>query len=326
MTIATTCQLGPDGPTVSALGIGTWAWGDSLYWTYGKDYDETQLQETFAAAIVAGVSFFDTAEVYGLGESERILGRCLQQTAQPAQIATKYFPIPWRFGSRSVQKALDQSLERLQRQNVELYQVHWPPAFLLGQTTILKTLAAAVKRGQIQAIGVSNYNAQQLHQAHALLAEQGVPLAVNQVQYSLLERRIETNGSLAAARELGVTILAYCPLAQGLLTGKYRSEADLRPTGARKINPQFRSQSLEKLQPLLDQLAALADRYDRTIPQVALNWLIAQGNVIPIPGAKSPAQAQDNAGALGWQLSPEDVTSLSQLSSAARSPLAVAAR
>lgn len=195
---------------------------------------------------------------------------------------------------------------------------------MLGQTKILKTLAAAYKRGQIQAIGVSNYNARQLRQAHALLAEQGVPLAVNQVQYSLLERRIETNGSLAAARELGVTILAYCPLAQGLLTGKYRPDADSRPTGARKINPQFRSQALEKLQPLLDQLAALGDRYDRTIPQVALNWLIAQGNVIPIPGAKSPAQAQDNAGALGWQLSPEDVASLAQLSSGGRSLAAAA--
>ncbi|NEQ98423.1 MAG: aldo/keto reductase [Cyanothece sp. SIO2G6] len=309
-TAQQTVQLGSDGPVVPALGIGTWAWGDSLFWSYGKDYNDEQLQQAFHASIEAGVTLFDTAEIYGLGQSERLIGRFLKQTTQPVAIATKYFPLPWRFSADAVRRALDDSLYRLQVASIALYQVHWPFDFFLGQDALINALADEVERGRIQAVGVSNYSAEQMQSAHELLAKRGIPLAVNQMQYSLLERKIEQNGVMATAKDLGITILAYSPLAQGLLTGKYSPGAAAKPQGARSIDPRFSAKGLEKLAPLLDTLAAIAQTYDRTPAQVALNWLMAQGNVIPIPGAKNADQARQNGGALGWTLEPKDVEAL----------------
>ena len=300
--------------TLPSLGIGTWAWGDSLFWGYGSDYGETEVQNAFDAAIASGASFFDTAEVYGFGESERLLGRFLKQTPQPVQIATKYFPLPWRFGKQAVTDALTASLKRLEVEQIALYQVHMPFDFFMGQPTLMEALAEEVKRGRILTVGVSNYSAAQMQQAHDLLAQYDVPLAVNQVRYSLLTRKIEQNGILELARKLGITILAYSPLAQGLLTGKYTPDKPERVTGARKIDPKFSAQGLSKIEPLITHLKQLGEKYQKTTVQVALNWLIMQENVIPIPGAKNAQQAAENAGAMGWQLSAEDVRQLSLLS------------
>ncbi|MEB3272240.1 MAG: aldo/keto reductase [Prochlorothrix sp.] len=321
---------------VPALGIGTWAWGDSLYWTYGKDYGETDVHQAFTAALDAGITLFDTAEVYGLGESERLLGKFTQardrtpnSTApRPSvQIASKYFPWPWRIFPQAVSEALTHSLDRLQIPSLPLYQVHWPFEFLIRQPALMEVLAQEVQRGRIQAVGVSNYSAAQLRQAHKLLAAHGVPLASNQVQYSLLERSIERNGTLDVARELGVLILAYCPLAQGLLTGKYHphitpasattptattAQATPQALGARSLNPRFKGAGLAKIEPLIQALHTLATEYDRTPAQVALNWLIGQG-ALPIPGAKTAQQATQNAGALGWQLTSTEQDHLAQL-------------
>jgi len=311
MTIQTT-TLVENGPTVTSVGIGTWAWGDTLFWGYGKDYGVSQVRDAFAATLEAGVSFFDTAEVYGLGESESLLGRFMKELGRPAQIATKYFPVPWRFTSQSVSDALTASLKRLQVEQVELYQVHSPFSFFMSQETLMNALADEVQRGRIATVGVSNYSAEQMREAHGYLAARGIPLAVNQVKYSLLERKIERNGVLDTARELGVTILAYSPLAQGLLTGKYTPENDMKPTGARQLDPRFSKGGLEKIAPVMKLLRQLGEKYDRTPAQVALNWLIAQG-VVPIPGAKTAQQAQQNAGALGWSLTPEEVEQLDQV-------------
>ena len=308
-----TLTLGPGGPTVPALGVGTWAWGDSLFWDYGKAYSDSDLQAAFEASLDAGLTLFDTAEVYGLGQSERLIGRFMQQRPQQAVIATKYFPLPWRWSQQSVADALTASLDRLQVASVALYQVHWPLEFWLGQKDLMAALATAVKGDRIGAVGVSNYSDKQMREAHAYLADQGVPLAVNQVQYSLLSRGAETSGVMATARELGVTILAYSPLAQGLLTGKYTPEANLKPAGARWLDPRFSPAGLTKLMPVIQALQAIAEKRERTPAQVALNWLVAQGNVVPIPGAKNARQATQNAGALGWQLTPEEQGQLSQL-------------
>ncbi|MEQ8756471.1 MAG: aldo/keto reductase [Coleofasciculus sp. G1-WW12-02] len=311
MTIQTT-TLAENGPTVTSVGIGTWAWGDKLFWGYGNDYGVSQVRDAFAATLDAGVSFFDTAEVYGLGESESLLGRFMKELGRPAQIATKYFPVPWRFTSQSVSDALTDSLKRLQVEQVALYQVHSPFSFFMSQETLMNALADEVQRGRIATVGVSNYSAEQMREAHGYLAARGIPLAVNQVQYSLLARKIEQNGTLDTARELGVTILAYSPLAQGLLTGKYTPESDVKPTGARQLDPRFSKGGLEKIASVIKLLRQLGERYDRTPAQVALNWLIAQG-VVPIPGAKTAQQAQQNAGALGWSLTPEEVEQLDQV-------------
>lgn len=312
-TLPQTIALGTNGPAVPPLCMGTWAWGDSLFWSYGKDYTEADLQAAFKASLDAGVFFFDTAEIYGLGESEKFLGRFMKETQQPVQIATKYMPLPWRFSAQSVHDAISESLKRLQVSQVALYQVHMPFDFFMGKKTLLEALAEEVKQGRIATIGVSNYSAEQMREAHEYLAAKGIPLAVNQVRYSLITRQIETNGILETARNLGITILAYSPLAQGLLTGKYTPENADSVIGARKLDTRFSRQGLEKLAPVLHQMREIGDKHSRTIAQVALNWLIQQGNVIPIAGVKNAAQAQQNAGALGWSMSEEEFTKLDLL-------------
>jgi aryl-alcohol dehydrogenase-like predicted oxidoreductase len=309
-----TIQLGSSGATVTALGVGTWSWGDTLFWAYGKDFGAEDVAGAFQASVDAGVTFFDTAEIYGLGESERLIGKFCQQTSQPVQIATKYFPVPGRWNRAAITEALTASLERLQTSQISLYQIHWPLEFLLKTKDFMEVLADEVKKGRIQSVGVSNYSAKQMTEAHEYLAAKGIPLAVNQVPYSLLTRQIEQNGTMAKARQLGVTILAYSPLAQGLLTGKYTDQTVKNLQGARRIDPRFSPKGLQKREPLFTALKEIAAKYDKTPAQVSLNWLICQGNVIPIPGAKNADQARQNAGALGWALTPEEVELLRQKS------------
>lgn len=309
-----TTTLGKNGIPVTALGIGTWAWGDSLFWDYGKTYGATQVEEAFNAAIAAGITFFDTAEVYGLGKSETLLGQFMQKHSETIDIATKYGPAPWRVFGNSVTDAVAASLKRLQIPSITLYQVHWPFAFLMSQETLLNALADEVQQGRIKAIGVSNYSAVQMRESYEILKKRNIPLAVNQVQYSLLHRKIESNGILKTARELGVTILAYSPLAQGLLTGKYTPKRKIKPDGARKLDSRFSDRGLKKIMPLADFIQELSDRYDKTPSQVSLNWLISQGDIVPIPGAKNAGQTIDNAGALGWSLNSQDIEKLNLIS------------
>lgn len=307
-----TTTLGTTGIEVTAMGFGTWAWGDSLFWGYGKEYGESELRLAFQAAIDRGITFLDTAEVYGLGKSEELLGKFIKETSASAQIATKYMPLPWRFRQQDVADAVTASLQRLKLPAMDLYQVHFPAPSFLNQAGLMNALADEVEQGRIKAVGVSNYNAAQLREAHQLLARRGVTLAVNQMRYSLITREIETNGVLDAAHELGVTILAYSPLAQGLLTGKYT--ATNLPSGARSLDRRFQSAGLQKLQPVLEKLNQLGQKYSKTPAQVALNWLICQQGVIPIPGIKTAAQVEQNAGALGWELSAAELIELGQIS------------
>jgi aryl-alcohol dehydrogenase-like predicted oxidoreductase len=313
MPLPTTVQLG--NRSIAPLGVGTWAWGDSFFWTYGKEYGEDQVAEAFTTSLDAGITLFDTAEVYGLGESERIVGRLMKTAREKIYVATKYMPVPWRVSSKQVTEAVSASLDRLGVEFIDLYQIHQPVSFLMGQPTLLKTLSQEVKAGRIGALGVSNYSASQLREAHGTLASLGIPLAVNQMQYSLLYRKIESNGVLDAARELGVTILAYSPLAQGLLTGKYQNSTEgAAATGARKMDARFKAENLEKIKPVVDLLTEIGQKHDRTPAQVALNWLIAQPGVIPIPGAKTAAQAAQNAGAIGWSLTDEEISEIDRIS------------
>jgi aryl-alcohol dehydrogenase-like predicted oxidoreductase len=172
-------------------------------------------------------------------------------------------------------------------------------------------LADAVEAGKVRAVGVSNYSAEQMRQAHAALAGRGIPLASNQVEYSLLHRHPEVNGVLDACRELGVTLIAYTPLAGGLLTGKYSAEN--RPGGFfRRVLPRYRRRALQALRPIVQLLTEIADRYSKTPSQVALRWLIENPAVLPIPGAKNGRQASANAGALTFSLTPDEVDALSR--------------
>ena len=306
-----TTTLGKTGIRVNPICIGTWAWGDKLFWNYGSNYGASEVEAAFKSSLEAGVNFFDTAEVYGNGLSEELLGKFMQKTEQPVQIATKYGPVPWRFFPESVADAVTASLKRLIVPKVTLYQVHWPFTFFMSQETLLNALADEVKQGRIESVGVSNYSAEEMRQAHTILEKRGVILATNQVRYSLLSRQIETKGILDTARELGVTILAYSPLAQGLLTGKYTAEN--LPTGARQFDSRFQKKGLEKIAPVMSLLTQISEKYGKTPAQVALNWLIFQDGVIPIAGSKNSEQVRQNVGAIGWEINQDEFNQLEEI-------------
>ncbi|MCX6030884.1 MAG: aldo/keto reductase [Chloroflexi bacterium] len=303
-------QLGSTDVRITPLGVGTWQWGDSTLWGYGKGYAEADIKAAFDASMAAGITFFDTAEVYGLGKSERFLGQFIREGGQPVVVATKFVPVPWRLGKGSLLRALRGSLNRLGMQQVDLYQIHFPfPPVPIE--TWMDALADAVQAGLTRAVGVSNHNVEQTRRAHAALAKRGVPLASNQVEYSLLHREPERTGLLKLCQELGVTLIAYSPLAKGLLTGKYTPENP--PAGAR--GRMFRPDYLARIQPLIGLLREIGGKYGKTPNQVALNWLICKA-AAPIPGAKNARQAAENAAALGWRLAADEVAALDAASDA----------
>jgi aryl-alcohol dehydrogenase-like predicted oxidoreductase len=309
---AESVQLGLTGLYVSPLGLGTWAWGDRLIWQYGKGYGEEDLAGAFRAALAEGVNFVDTAEVYGQGRSERFLGQFVKRTQRRlVSIATKFAPLPNRVRPGSVPAALRRSLERLQTDRVDLYQIHWPWS-LVGVETWVSGLADTFDQGLTQAVGVSNYGLVATRRANAVLAARGIPLASNQVRYSLLDRKIERNGVLAFCQDQSITVIAYSPLAQGLLTGKYSVENP--PPGMRRR--QFSRKYLARIAPLMAVLHEIAGAHGKTPAQVALNWVICKGT-LPIPGAKTAKQAADNAGALGWRLDSGEVAALDEASALA---------
>ncbi len=286
---------------VSPMGLGTWQWGDYFIWRYGKGYQDADLHEAFQVSLKAGINFFDTAEIYGRGRSERLLGRFLPEAAEPVVVATKFMPLPWRLRKGALRSALKASLGRLGLERVDLYQIHWP--FRPRAVEVWAgALADAVEAGLVRAVGVSNYSAGQMARAYEVLARRGVPLASNQVEYNLINRRVERNGVLERCRELGVTLIAYSPLAKGLLSGRYTPENP--PPGLRRRL--YHPTDLAAIQPLIRRMRETG----RPPCQVALNWLISQG-AVPIPGAKNARQAADNAAALGWRLTPEEVSALS---------------
>lgn len=294
--------LGSSQVQVSPLGVGTNAWGLNRQ-------PDPSMQPVFDAALDLGINFFDTAEVYRLGGSERTLGLFLPKAGKNAVIETKFFPFPWRSGKRSLRSALQASLDRLNLAQADLYLVHFPTPPVPIETW-MDGLADVVQAGLVRAVGVSNYNAEQMLRAHAALANQGITMACNQVEYSLLNRSVERNGLLALCRKMGVTLIAYCPLSRGLLTGKYTPENP--PSGLRRLR--YSRSHLARIQPLLNLLRQIGEAHDQKAPsQVALNWLMCKG-ALPIPGAKNVRQMQQNAGALGWRLTTEEIAALDAVS------------
>lgn len=291
------------------VGLGTWAWGDRATWGmggYDADLTEATIAEAWRASIDGDVTLIDTAEVYGGGESERIIGRLL--AANPGDrervvLATKFMPAPWKVNVRSaLRDALLASIERLGVERVELYQIHGPVS-LRSHSALADALAAVVAEGLADAVGVSNYSVREMRSMQAALAQRDVPLASNQIEFSLLRRRPESVGLIAACRELGVVPLAYSPIGQGRLTGKY-SAADPPPSSRT-----FSTHPMAEVDRVVAVQREIGDAHGRTPSQVALRWLVQKG-AVPIPGAKHAGQAEQNAGALGWSLTDDDVARL----------------
>ncbi|MFZ5904236.1 MAG: aldo/keto reductase [Chloroflexota bacterium] len=290
------------------LGVGAWQWGDRVLWQYGQNYNDEDVRAAFQVSIEEGIRFVDTAEVYGMGRSERLTGRFMKGTDQPVLVATKFFPMPWRWTKGSLIRALRHSLERLGLESVDLYQVHWPSP-ILPIESLMDWMAEAVKLGLTRTVGVSNFSPSQTLSAYSALARRGIPLAANQVEYHLLNRTIEKNGLLARCKELGIRVIAYSPLAKGLLTGKYSLEH--LPPGPRGLTA---ASILGRIGALLKAMTEIGqDHGGKTNAQVALNWLICKGT-LPIPGPKNAMQAQQNAGGAGWRLTEAEVARLDAVS------------
>lgn len=309
-----TTKLGQSDLRVPRLGVGAMTWGDPkglarfhpAKTAYGGAHGYEEEKGALEVSLAAGVNLFDTAAMYSGGASERRLGELAHD--KDVLIATK-FPGTFFFKVENLPKEVEASLRRLGRGSIDLYQHHYPNNSI-PIPRLMDMLADAVEAGKVKAVGVSNYSAEQMRAAHAALARRGIPLASNQVEYSLLHRQPEVNGVLDACRELGITLIAYQPLASGALTGKYLG--GVRPTGLRRFMPNFRAQNLEAVEVVVNLMREIGERYGKNPAQVALRWLIENEQVLPIPGAKDTKQAAENVEALSFHLTQEEIDILSQ--------------
>lgn len=273
-------------------------------------------EETVRAALEGGINWFDTAEAYGWGESERLLARSLRRAGrEPGDvlIADKWYPVLRR--ASHLERTFEDRLACLGGYGIDLYQVH-ERTLAPSIVRTMEAMSRLVAGGRVRAVGVSNFSAEEMRVAHACLARTGIPLASNQVRYSLLDRRIERNGVLATARELDVTIIAYEPLAQGILTGRYHDDPSLawRKTGPRGWSWNFRrwTLGLGRTRPLMAALRMIADAHGVEPAQIAIAWLLGghDRRVVAIPGATAPSQALANARAMAIHLSESESRAL----------------
>jgi aryl-alcohol dehydrogenase-like predicted oxidoreductase len=288
--------LGAGGVAVSALGVGTNRWRQGS--------NDGAVFETYRALLDGGVDFIDTAEVYSFGKSERLIGDCIKKDGRPVKVASKFAPFIARASPRQLMGALDASLARLGLKSLDLYYVHFPFPFTPLET-LAEGLVEAAKSGKAKAVGVSNFNAEQMRRMADILGRAGVRLAANEVSYSLMNRRAETNGVLDACKELEVALVAYFPLASGRLAA---------PSGDGDGKP-------DRTAVLRRTLAEVAQAHQASVSQAALNWLLARDpHIIPIPGASKPAHAKANAEALGWTLTDDEFAAIDAASAKANAP------
>jgi aryl-alcohol dehydrogenase-like predicted oxidoreductase len=293
---------------VSAIGLGTWQFG-SMEWGYGPGYASEQAPAIVRRAIDLGVNLIDTAEVYGFGRSERIVGRAIEGMRDQVVVATKIFPVA-ALGPVVANRARA-SARRLGVDTIDLYQVHWPNPVIPVALT-MRELARLVDEGLVRHVGVSNFSADAWRQAEASL---GAPVVSNQVRYSLVDRRPEAE-VLPHAQAAGRLVIAYSPLGQGLLSARYGPEN--RPGGLRSTTKEFLPENLRRAEPLLDELRRVARAHDATPAQVALAWLIRRPNVVVIPGASSVSQLEANVAAVDLELTDEEDESLTSASDSYR--------
>lgn len=299
-----------------SLCIGTWAWGDEWTWKNTSPDAIQALEGAWKSIAASNLFFLDTAEVYGRGESERIIAKLRTNSTLTTPefqsqlvIASKYLPIPWPptrlFPSKGLPDACRQSLKRLGLESMDLYQIHGPVHFAHSIDTMAGGLARCVELGLTRAVGVSNYSKSEMISMDEALKKKGLRLASNQVEFSLLRTLPETSGLLAECKKRGIVLMAYSPLGMGRLTGKYSKDNPL-PAGRR-----FGDITWEKLALLIEAMRKVADKHGVTCSAVALKWVIQKG-AIPLGGVKNAKQAEENARAASeeWALSEEETAEL----------------
>ena len=310
-------RLGQTDIEITPIGLGVmqFAGGAGILGMMFPEISQETMDGIIRAALDGGINWFDTAEMYGRGRSEQGLANALRAAEKKDDeviVATKWFPM-FRT-ARNISRTIHDRIRFLNRYSIDHYIVHQPWGFSSPEAE-MDAMADLVEGGKIRSVGVSNFNAEQMRRAHTALQKRGLPLAANQMQYSLLHRKIETNGVLAAAKELGITITAWSPLASGLLTGKFHKDPEIlnkTPLGRRM---RLRRE-IERSRPLIQALEEVAINHDATPAQIALNWLIHfQGEtVVAIPGASKAKQAEDNAGVMNFKLTNEEMARLDELS------------
>ncbi|HBW20617.1 MAG: aldo/keto reductase [Streptosporangiaceae bacterium] len=279
---------------ISRIGLGTWQFG-SAEWGYGKPYAEQEARAIVRRALELGVTLFDTAEIYGFGRSERILGEALGEDRESVFLATKIFPVlPL---APVVEQRAIASANRLGVRRIDLYQVHQPNP-VIRDGTIMRGMRALQRVGLVGEAGVSNYSLQRWRAAEDAL---GSRVLSNQVRYSLVDRSPEQD-LLPFAESHDRIVIAYSPLAQGLLSGKYHRGS--RPANRiRAANPLFLPDNLERASDLIAVLREVAAAHDASPSQIALAWVLHHPRVTAIPGASSVAQLESNAAAADIELS-----------------------
>jgi aryl-alcohol dehydrogenase-like predicted oxidoreductase len=293
---------------VSRVGLGTWQFG-SREWGYGDAYASGEAKAIVRRARELGITLFDTAEVYGFGRSERILGEALGDERSEVVVASKVFPVaPF---PPVVRNRLAGTARRLGLDRVPLYQVHQPNP-LVPDSVIMPGMRQLLDEGRIGAVGVSNYSLARWQAADAAL---GRPVVSNQVHFSLAAPSALDDLVPFAERE-GRMVMAYSPLAQGLLGGRYG--VDNRPGGVRAANPLFGTENLRRAEPLLDVLREVAAAHDVAPAQIALAWLVSLPRVVVIPGASGVAQVEANAAAADIDLRPDEQAALTAAARAFR--------
>lgn len=290
------------GVRVSAIGLGTWQFG-STEWGYGRDFASGAAQAITKRALDLGINLIDTAEIYGWGRSEKIVGEAIRGRRDEVFLATKIFPagLPFTTGWRA-----RMSLRRLGTDHVDLYQQHWPNRLFSPRATMPR-MKRLVEQSLVKHVGVSNHSLGLWQQCERVL---GGPVLSNQVRFSLVHREPEKE-LLPWAQSNGRIVIAYSPLGQGLLSGKYEETA---PTNFRRMRADFRPEGRARWAPLIAALREIAATHSATASQVSLAWLIQKPNVVAIPGASSLAQLEENAAAGELALSTDEVARLDTLS------------
>ncbi len=312
--------LGRTSLMLSPVGLGCWQFskGKGFSGSMWPVLDDDVIRDIVSVSLKGGINWFDTAEIYGRGNSERALNHALQSlTIEPdsIKIADKWFPL-FRFAA-SISRSFGDRKSNLAPYPIDLYQIHFPGS-ISCLSSQMDRMAGLLKEKEIKAVGLSNFSAAGMHKAAEVLDRHGIHLASNQVPYNLLEREVEKNGILSAAKEIGAAIIAYSPLAQGLLTGKFHENPGLiknRP-GFRKYSSKFKKKNLERTAPVIHEIELLSKKYSKTPAQIALNWIISfhKEQMFVIPGASTVRHAEQNAAAMDFTPEKEDLLRIDKIS------------